>query len=121
MRSKVAAKLHWNSRNDNIVGISMTPDEMATLKDLYLDLDGDHTTSKPDYVLQTIWREFSTNHDIVGQYNTSTGTFDVKLMLACVMDKLQHFHACKISLVNVDRASSNLYQVATWSKGGIWE
>ena len=32
---KVAAKLHWNSRYDNIVGISMTPDEMATLKDLY--------------------------------------------------------------------------------------
>ena len=32
---KVAAKLHWNSRDDNIAGISMTPDEMATLKDLY--------------------------------------------------------------------------------------
>ena len=28
---KVAAKLHWNSRDDNIVGTSMTPDEMATL------------------------------------------------------------------------------------------
>ena len=107
---KVAAKLHWNSRDDNIVGISMTPDEMATLQDLYLDLDGDPTTSKADYMLQTLWRDFSTNHDIVGPYYTSTGTFDAKFMLACLMDSLQQFHAFgfKISLVIVDGASSNL-------------
>ena len=79
---KVAAKLHWNSRDDNIVGTPMTPDEMATL---YLDLDDDPTTSKANYVLQTLWR---TNHDIVGPYYTSTGSFDAKFMLARLMGYL---------------------------------
>ena len=32
---KVAAKLHWNSRDDKIVGHSMTSEEMSTLSDLY--------------------------------------------------------------------------------------
>ena len=30
---KVAAKLHWNSRNDNFVGHTMTSQEMATLSE----------------------------------------------------------------------------------------
>jgi len=30
---KVAAKLHWNSRDDSLVGHSMTADEMASLHD----------------------------------------------------------------------------------------
>ena len=107
---KVAAKLHWNSRDDNFVGTSMTPDEMATLLGLYVALEEDTTASKADYVLQTLWKDFSTNHDIVGPYYTSTGTFDAKFMLACIMDSLQYFHAFgfKVSLVIVDGASSNL-------------
>ena len=58
----------------------MTPDEMATLQDLYMELDEDPTTSKADYVLQTLWRDLSTNHDIIGPYYTSTGKFDAKFI-----------------------------------------
>ena len=49
---KVAAKLHWNSRNGTIVGHTMTAQEMATLSDLYLKLDvDDNDTKKTDYIL----------------------------------------------------------------------
>ena len=69
-----------------------------------MELDEDPTTSKADYVLQTLWRDLSTNHDIIGPYYTSTGTFDAKFMLACLMDNLQYFHAFgfKVSLVIVN-------------------
>ena len=43
---KVAAKLHWNSRNDTIVGHTMTAQEMVTLSDLYLKLDVDDNDTK---------------------------------------------------------------------------
>ena len=43
---KVAAKLHWNSRNGTIVGHTMTAQEMATLSDLYLKLDVDDNDTK---------------------------------------------------------------------------
>ena len=38
---KVAAKLHWNSRNDALIGHSMTAQEMAILCDLYAKLEKD--------------------------------------------------------------------------------
>lgn len=70
---KVAAKLHWNSRDDSLVGHSMTADDMATLQDLYLSIDEDPGLKKADYVLQTMWRDHSSNLDIVGPYYTSAG------------------------------------------------
>ena len=67
---KVAAKLHWNSRDDSIVGHSMTPDEMATLRDLFSVLNDDPQTSKADYTMQTLWRDTSSNCDVVGPYSS---------------------------------------------------
>ena len=67
---KVAAKLHWNSRDDSIVGHSMTPDEMATLCDLFSVLNDDPQTSKADYTMQTLWRDTSSNCDVVGPYSS---------------------------------------------------
>ena len=81
----MAAKLHWNSRGDSLVGHSMTAEEMSTLQDLYTSLGDDLATAKADYVLQTRWRDHSTNHDIVGPYYTSTGTFKAKFMLAWML------------------------------------
>ena len=63
---KVAAKIHWNSRDDSIVGNLMTANEMATLRDLYSVLNDDTHTSKADYIMQTLWRDTSSNCNIVG-------------------------------------------------------
>ena len=84
----------------------MTANDMSTLKDLYLSLDEDPDMKKADYVLQTLWRDHSTNLDIVGPYFTSsgkgiyvraiyniityftlyTGTFTARFMPACLMN-----------------------------------
>ena len=70
---KVAAKLHWNSKDDSLVGHSMTPEELSTLHDLYTALDTESSPQKTTYVLQTLWRDHSTECDIVGPYYTSAG------------------------------------------------
>ena len=38
---KVAAKLHWNSHNDALIGHSMTAQGMAIFCDLYAKLEKD--------------------------------------------------------------------------------
>ena len=110
---KVAAKLHWNSRDDSLVGHSLTAEEMATLHDLYVSLEEDSEVSKADYILQTLWRDHSSKHDIVGPYYTSTGVFKSKFLLACVMDALRQFEAFnfRVSLLIVDGASANLTMI----------
>ena len=110
---KVAAKLHWNSRNDNFVGHTMTSQEMATLSDLYETLESDPETKKTDYVMQTMWRDLLSKCDIVGPYYTTNGPFKGKYMLACVMDALRKFEAHSFHVLSFicDGASSNLSMI----------
>ena len=60
----------------SVIGHCMTPEELSTLQDLYAELD-DTSLSKTTYVLQTLWRDHSTDHDIVGPYYTSAGCMAV--------------------------------------------
>lgn len=105
---KVAAKLHWNSSNDSLVGHAMTPEDMASLYDLYSVLDdSERGLEKADYIMQTLWRDLSTDL----RY-TSVGPFIAQSMLACVFDTLRKFHAhgFQVRLV-CDGASSNLTMI----------
>ena len=112
---KVAAKLHWNSRDDKFVGHTMTSEEMSTLSDLYEVLLTDKESEKADYVMQTLWRDLTSECDIVGPYYTSNGPFKAKTMLACVMDALRKFqaHGFDVCVFVCDGASSNLTMVKT--------
>lgn len=39
---KVSMNLQWNSRNDSLVGYSMTRDELSSLRDIYKLLDDNY-------------------------------------------------------------------------------
>ena len=43
---KVAMKISWNSRNEALVGLTMTSSEMQTLQDVYESIDADNRTQK---------------------------------------------------------------------------
>ena len=90
---KVTAKLQWNSRDNSLAGYAMTGDEMASITDLYQYLDKDATVPKTDYVMQTMWRDHSSNCDIIGPYYTSNGTMTAGFTLACLTDAMRKFHA----------------------------
>ena len=90
---KVTAKLQWNSRDNSLVGYAMTGDEMASMNDVYQYLDKDECVPKTDYVMQTMWRDHSSNCDIIGPYYTSSGSMTASFTLSCVMDAMRKFHA----------------------------
>ena len=112
---KIAAKLHWNSRNDALVGHSMSAQEMSTLCDLYTNLEKRETPANTDYVKQTLWRDMTSDCDIVGPYYTSSGPFKAKTMLPCVLDALRkfHCHGFDVCALVCDGASSNLTMIKT--------
>ena len=80
---KVAAKLHWNSQNNVIIGHGMTTQEMSTMSDVYENLDdSSEEAKKTDYVLQTLSRDMTSDCNIIGPYYTNSGPFKAKGMLA---------------------------------------
>ena len=90
---KVASKLPRNSNDDSVIGHYMTPEEQSMLQDLYAELD-DVSLSKTTYVLQTLWRNHSTDHDIVGPYYTSAGKLAWRFMNIYYLQE----HACMYAL-----------------------
>ena len=63
---KVTAKLQWNSRDNSLIGYAMTSDEMASMTDVYQSIDKDAKVPRTDYIMQTMWRDHSSNCDIIG-------------------------------------------------------
>ena len=106
---KVGLNVQWNSRNDEFIGHAMTPHELLTLHDVYEALEVEKT-SKTSYVLQTLWRDLSSDYDIIGPYYTSEGGLKSKFLLACLYDAMRQFHQFNFKVVAVvcDGASANL-------------
>ena len=62
---KVGLGLQWSSRNNEFIGHAMNSTDLSTLHDVYeyLDKQADKT-SKTSYILQTLWRDLSSDYDI---------------------------------------------------------
>ena len=103
---KVKAKLQWNSRDNSLVGYAMNEEDMASLTDIFQFIHKDKPAPRTDYIMQTLWRDHSSNCDIIGPYYTSSGTMTSSFTLACITDAMRKFHAygfkvlvCHIKLI----------------------
>ena len=107
---KVACQLLWNSRNNTLMGLAMTPKDQASLNDVYKLLKDQDDSKQTSYILQFLWRDLTSEYDIVGPYFTSSSTVDAKFVMSCVLEtiKLFQFHGLKTSLVVCDGVSSNI-------------
>ena len=99
---KVGLSVQWNSRNNEFIGHAMTPQQMLTLHDVYEVLEDDKT-SKTSYVLQTLWRDLSSDYDIIGLYYTSEGGLKSKFLVA--------WHVYVTPCVSFTSSISKLYQL----------
>jgi hypothetical protein len=106
---KVISRLMWNSRSQRVIGLSMTHTQMASMEDIYQSLNGDQA-QQTSYILQFLWRDLTSDYDIIGPYFTSPKTMDSKFILSCVLEtvKLFHLHGLVTSLIVCDGAATNL-------------
>ena len=106
---KVQGGIAWNSKNNQIIGLAMSSAELPVLHDIYSTLDDDQKTHETHYVLQFVWRDLTSNFDIVGPYYTSDG-FDAQFTLGCIHDALFLFAAYNFNVLCLvgDGASWNL-------------
>ena len=107
---KVGLNVQWNSRTDEFIGHSMTSKETSTLHDIYEHFDQEDKTAKTSYILQTLWRDLTSDYDIIGPYYTSSDGLKSMFLVACIYDALRQFEWFNFSVVAItcDDASSNL-------------
>ena len=107
---KVACQLMWNSRNNKLMGLAMTLKDLASLNDVYSLLQNPEAKKQTSYILQFLWRDLTSEYDIVGPYFTCSSTVDSKFVLACVLETVKLFqcHGLKTSVLMCDGGSSNI-------------
>ena len=107
---KVACQLMWNSRSHQLMGLAMTSNDLASLNDVYSLLQPSQSSKQTSYILQFLWRDLTSEFDIVGPYFTSCSNVESKFVLACVLDTVKLFqsHGLKTSLLVCDGGSSNV-------------
>ena len=112
---KVVVRLMWNSRSQKIIGLAMSPEEMASLHNICFHSDATERTQQTTYIMQFLWRDLTSSFDLVGPYFAYAGSVKSKFMLACVYEILRvlHLYEFKVSVVMCDAASSNLTALKT--------
>ena len=115
--AQVGMKLLWSSRNQRFIGHAMTHDELLSLCDVYATLAPDYRKRQTNYVLQTLWRDFTSNFDVIGPHYTSDSAFAHQFLCRIVWDSLHQFHVCgfKTLAIVCDGASPNMTMVKEMS------
>lgn len=116
---KVVSRLMWNSRNQQMIGLAMSPEDMSSLHDIYMAYDEEAKTEQTTYILQFLWRDLTSKFDIVGPYFTSSKSVKAKFTVACVFEtiKLFQLYGFETSGIVCDGASTNLTTIKCTSVG----
>ena len=107
---KVSASIYWNSKSNKFIGHALSPEDMASLHDIYQEIDSGDKIKKASYILQFLWRDVSSNFDVIGPYNTSESGLDHKFIMACVLETIHllSLYGFHFVLLICDGASANL-------------
>ena len=73
---KVMAKVMFNAQSEKIMGLALTVDEMKGLHDIFVKLAA-KDPMPAEYILHFLWRDLTSNFDLIGPYFTLTNTIKV--------------------------------------------
>ena len=92
------------------MGFSMSSDEFLSLHDIYEDLEEDEHSQKTIYVIQFLWRDLSSDFDIIGPYFTIPSTMEAKFLHGIVVRTMLAFtqFGFGVRALLSDGASANL-------------
>ena len=62
----------WNSRSQALSRLAMTAEDMSSLIDVYQLLQKPKVAAQTSYILQFLWRDLTSNYDIIGPYFNCT-------------------------------------------------
>ena len=107
---QVQSKVILNSSNSSIIGFSLSSDDFISLHDVYKGLSSEEKCQQTSYVIQFLWRDLSSDFDVVGPYFTASESLETASLYSMVtrtMLAFLHF-GFGVRALLCDGASSNL-------------
>lgn len=107
---KVTSNIYWNAKSNKFIGHALSPEDMSSVHDGYQQLNESDKSEKASYFLQFLWRDISSDVDVIGPYYTSKKGLDNKFIMACLFETIHLFFSFGFNIVLLicDVASANL-------------
>ena len=107
---RVTARVKWTSKGEKFFGLEMNPEEFPYLHDIYEDLDPNRAPRPAQYMIQFMWRDLTSDFDVVGPYFSAAQSLEHGFIISCINQTMRTFHAYNFEVVGMvcDGASSNL-------------
>lgn len=74
------------------IGHSLTPDDMVSLHDVYEELNANQKKMRASYVFQFLWRDLSSELDVIGPYFKSEAGMKHQFVMMCILNTTHAFH-----------------------------
>lgn len=100
----------WNSANSTITGFAISSVDMGSLHDVYEGLDEEEECHKTEYILQFLWRDVSSDFDVIGPYFNLSNSIEAQHLHSFVTRTMLVFvkYGFRVLGLLCDGASSNL-------------
>ena len=107
---KVTSKVKWSSSGQKFFGLALSYEDFGGLHDVYDDINPNHDPVPAEYNLQFLWRDLTSDFDVVGPYFSSAKSYHHRFVIAAIRETMRLFHACNFLVVGLvcDGASTNL-------------
>ena len=96
----------------NVIGpvFAMSSDDFSSLHDVYEGLDLDEKCQKTTYVMQFLWRDLTSDFDVIGPYFTCPSTIETRFLHSVVTRTMLAFtqFGFPVRALLCDGASTNL-------------
>ena len=107
---KITSKVKWSSSGQKFFGLALTDEEFPLLHDVYEQVDPQGVPLPAEYNLQFLWRDLTSDFDVIGPYFSSIASYDHRFVIASVNETMRLMHSCQFLVVGLvcDGASTNL-------------
>ena len=88
----------------------MTDDDFTKLHDIYQALDPDKIPEAANYNLQFLWRDLTSDFDVIGPYFSTKESLKHRFIISCILETMRLFHNYNFLVHGLvgDGASTNL-------------
>lgn len=98
------------------IGHSLTPD------DIYEELNANQKKMRASYVFQFLWRDLSSEFDVIGPYFKSEAGMKHQFVMTCILNTTHAFHlySFEVMAIVLDGASTNLAAMKYFTMGNCF-
>ncbi len=116
---RVTSKVKWSANGEKFFGLELTHEECPQLHDIYAAFDPNKTPQPTSYNLQFLWRDLTSDFDVIGPYFSTANSLEHRYIISCLLETMRLFHQFDFKTVGIvcDGASSNLAAIKILTRG----